>query len=56
MGQHYRHDDEQTTDAGGEIYEAICRCRAMDIPDKKIIEALIAELHGMSYLITKEDT
>ncbi len=48
MGQHYRHEDEQITEAGGEIYSAICNCRDRQIPDKKIIEALIAELHGMS--------
>ena len=56
MGQHIRHDDAQTTDAGGRIYYAICECRSVGIPDKKIIEALIAELYGMSHLINNDPT
>ena len=56
MGQHFTHDDEQTTEAGGEIYSAICNCKARDISDKKIIEAMIAELYGMSHLISESDT
>lgn len=49
MGQYYRYDDEELTEAGGEIYDAICRCKERGIPTKKIIEAMIGELHGLSH-------
>ena len=49
MGQHIRHEDGQTTAAGGQISDAIFWCRESGIPDSKIIEALIGELYGMSY-------
>lgn len=59
MGQHYRHEDTEVDQAGDQIYEAISDCRnRLGIPDSKIIEAMIAELHGLSHDLqrhTKEE-
>lgn len=60
MGQHYRHEDIETTEAGGMIYDAICRCKDQGIAHHKIMLALVAELHGLSddysyHLTVKKD-
>ena len=38
MGQSYRYEDEELTEAGSEIYDAICRCKEMGIPTKKLLK------------------
>ena len=54
MGQHYRHMDDEVTEAGGYVYDAIYQARMQNIPDRKIQLALIAELHGLSNCIAAE--
>lgn len=56
MGQYFRHDDEQMTDAGALFYRAIYELRDEGVADRKIQVAMIAELHGLSNSIARSET
>ena len=48
MGQCYRHDDDETSSAGGEFHSVIRQLQEQGVPNHKIIHAAMAELHGLA--------
>ena len=54
MGQCYRHDDDETSSAGGEFHSVIRQLQEQGAPNHKIIHAAMAELHGLASEASRE--